>query len=104
MHKSNEVAYEMDVHTFAIEQLNNELDDAESYYKYAMKAKHLGDTVLAALFLSNAKGELTHYQGLADAVEKSIPNIKTNPLYPLMENLEEWAECIEKDIASIKAS
>lgn len=86
------------LHTFLIKQLSEELKGSEDYQKYAVKAKKVGDHPLATLFHSHAKEELRHFAELFDAIEKNIPNIKANPLYPLLEELEEWAEDIEAEI------
>lgn len=89
-------------HTFLIERLSDELEDSEEYYKYAKHAKHHDDQVLANLFLQLSKDELRHFEAVMETVEKTIPNIKTNPLYPLLEDLDKWAEDIEADINAFR--
>lgn len=82
-------------HSFLIERLSEELEDAEIYCKHAKHAKNSGDQQLAAMFAQLSKDELRHFESITEIIDKTIPNIKANPLYPLLEDLEEWAEDID---------
>jgi len=93
---------EICVHTFLIEMLSEELEDAENYHKHARHAKHQGDQQLANLFLQHAKDELRHFEAIMETIEKTIPNVKSNPLFPLLKDLEEWADDIEEAINLVR--
>lgn len=92
----------VDVHGFLLEQLSDELEGAECYHKFAVKAKHHGDLALSTLLLKNAKEELGHFESLMEIIEKNIPNLKANPLYPLLRDLEDWAADLQKEIAAFR--
>ena len=92
----------MDVHGFLLEQLSDELEGSEAYHKHAKMAKHRGDHGLATLLITHAKEELRHFEALMEIIEKNVPNLKINPLYPLLRDLEEWAADMEAEIAAFR--
>lgn len=96
------LAKEICLHEFLIEMLSEELEDAEMYHKHAKRAKHYGDSQLANMLLQHSKDELRHFESITEMLEKLDPNIKANPLYPLVQDLEEWAEDIEEEINAIR--
>ena len=90
------------IHEFIYEQLTEELDSAEEYHEHAEHAKHKGDHGLASLFMAHAKDEIRHFRALFEVIEKGVPNIKSNPLYPLLKDLEEWACEMEEEFAKMR--
>lgn len=88
----------MCLHTFLCSTMSEEIEGGEDYLEYAEIAKELGEGGLANMLLTHAKQELKHYSDLKEAVEASIQDIARNPLYPLFEDLEEWAEKVAEGI------
>ena len=96
------VIEEICLHTFLFEALSDELDAAEEYHRHAKHAKKAGEHGLCELFLLHAKEELRHFENIMAMIEKTMPNVKSNPLYPLLEDLEEWADEIEREINMVR--